>query len=114
MKRIVLLFVSNLIALGVAAYFVAGFKVNAGYEGFLIAAAIFTLINLVIKPILKLVLSPIIIITLGVGAILVNVVVLYLLDFLTDYINIIGIDSLIYATLIITGVNFLTSFLRKI
>lgn len=114
MKRIILLFVSNLIALAVAAYFVADFKVNAGYEGFLIAAAIFTLINLVIKPILKLVLSPVIIITLGVGAILVNVVVLYLLDFLTDYINIIGIDSLIYATLIITGVNFLTSFLRKI
>lgn len=114
MKRIVLLFVSNLIALGAAAYFAAGFEVSAGYVGFLIAAAIFTLINLIIKPILKLVLSPIIIITLGLGIVLVNAVTLYLLDFLTDYINIVGIDSLIYATLIITGVNFLTSFLRKI
>lgn len=113
MKRIILLFIPNLIALWATAYFVAGFKVIAGYEGFLIAAAIFTLINLIIKPILKFVLSPIIIITLGLGIVLVNAVTLYLLDFLTDYINIIGIDSLIYATLIITGVNFLTGILRK-
>lgn len=112
-SRLIFYFFSNALALLAAVYFVDGFKIESVYIDFLMAAAVFTLLNVFIKPIFKLIFGPIIIITLGLGIILVNAFILYLLDFFSDGVNIEGLTALFYATLIIGLVNIIINFFAK-
>jgi len=113
LKRIIILFISNLIALLAADYFVNGFEMIKNPEQIIAATAIFTALNIFIKPILKIILSPVIIITFGLGILLVNAVILQTLDFSSKGVMINGIESLFYATLIISGVNIIITILTK-
>ena len=112
-SRLIFLFSSNLIALGAAVYFVKGFEIAVNFKSFIMTAAIFTLISVFIRPILKAVLSPIIILTLGIGIIFVNALTLYLLDILSADITINGLLPLFYATLIISAINIVIHFSAK-
>lgn len=103
----------NVLALWLAAYFVKGFYLNTYWKNLLIAGLIFTALNLFLRPILKIILSPLIFITLGLGIIVVNAIVLYILDYLSSNITIAGLLPLFYATLIISLVNLFTHFLAK-
>ncbi|MDI6717940.1 MAG: phage holin family protein [Patescibacteria group bacterium] len=104
---------SNLISLIAAAYFIKGFEMAGNFQNYFVVALLFTAINILIKPVLKLILSPIIILTLGLGIIAVNAVVLYLLDFFSENVSISGILPLIYATIFISLVNFFIHFIGK-
>ncbi len=111
--RLIFSFFSNLIALGAAVYFIPSFSITPNLVNFLGVAGIFTLINIFIKPLLKLVMTPIIIITFGLGIIFVNMLTLYLLDFLSVNITIEGLQALLYSSLIIGLVNLLINFSAK-
>ena len=113
LTRGIVLFVSNTVALFVATYFVAGFSVSAGWESYVKVALILTIINIFIRPLLKAVLSPLIFITLGLGVILVNALILYGVDALSPDLTITGLYPLIYATLIISVVNAVISLISK-
>lgn len=106
-------FFSSIIALLAAIYFVEGFKISSDWINFSIVAGIFTLINIFVRPVLKLILSPVIILTFGLGIFLVNVLTLYLLDFFSVNITISGLNSILYATLIISLINILINFSAK-
>ena len=106
-------FFTNFIALLVATYFIKEFEVVPDLASFSLVAGVFTLINVFIRPILKLILSPVIILTFGLGIILVNALTLYLLDIVLTDITITGLTTLIYATLIISLINILISFSAK-
>ena len=112
-KRIIILFVSNLIALLAADYFIDGLEIIKNPEQIIAVTAIFTALNIFIKPILKIILSPIIIITLGLGILLVNAVILKTLDLLSNDVIINEIESLFYATLIISGVNIIIAVFNR-
>ncbi|HDH31495.1 MAG TPA: hypothetical protein ENH26_01830 [Candidatus Wolfebacteria bacterium] len=111
-KLIFFLF-SNLVALFVAAYFIDGFEISQGFISYITVAGILTLINIFARPFIKFVLTPIIILTLGFGIILVNALTLYILDFFSSEITIIGMVALIYATLIVSAVNIVINFSAK-
>lgn len=111
--RLIFSFFSGLLALWVATYFIKGFVVSGDLKNFLTVAAIFTLINLFIRPILKLVLTPVIFLTFGLGIIVVNALTLYILDYFSQSVNIDGVSPLIYATLIISVVNIILHFSAK-
>ena len=111
--KLLLSFISNGIALFVAYKLVPGFSIAINLSDFLYVTAVFTLINLVMRPILKLLLGPIIILTLGLGLILINMLTLYALGFLTAKVAIAGLLPLLYASLIIGVVNFTFHFLTK-
>ena len=111
--KIIVLFISNLAALAAITYFIEGFRITPNAFEFLTVTAIFTLINLFIRPIIKLIFSPIIIITLGLGIVLVNAATLYILDFFSGGVSIEGPISLFYASLAITVVHFLIHFITK-
>jgi len=113
LSRLIFSFFSNLIALLIAVYFVVGFKIGPDFFDFILAAGVFTAINIFIRPILKLVLGPVIILTLGLGIFLVNILTLYLLDVILVNINIVGLKPLVYATLIISLVNIIINFSAK-
>ncbi len=111
--KIIFLLLSNAVALYAAVYLVDGFEIAGGWIDFIVVAAIFTLISVFIKPIIKIVLSPLIIITLGLALIFVNAAMLYFLDFISDSVIINGLVPLLYATIVISVVHFVVGFLSK-
>lgn len=116
-SRIIIIFVINLIGLALAAYFVNGFSLSSDPVTYLKVAAIFTVLNLFIRPILKLLLSPLVLITFGLGILVVNALVLYLLYRVYPIgVSIdmsAGLYPLVYATLIISAVHFVIGFAVK-
>ncbi|MFH1346829.1 MAG: phage holin family protein [Spirochaetota bacterium] len=104
---------SNVVALLAATYFIEGFVIESGFNNLLLAAVVLTFINALIRPIIKLILTPIIFLTFGLGVIIVNTLMLYLLDKLLPSITITGILPLFYATLIISVVNLIVNFSAK-
>ena len=113
LSKILVAIVMNAVALFAAGYFVSGFAIQADLRTFVIMAAVLTLLNAVVKPILTLVLGPIIIITLGLGLVFVNMAVLFILDKLFQNLTIHTIPALLYASLIIGIVNFVFHLATK-
>ena len=104
---------SNVVALMAASHFIDNFVIEPGLNNLLLAAVILTFINALIKPIIKLIFTPIILLTFGLGVLIVNTLMLYLLDKLLPSITITGILPLFYATLIISAVNLVVNFIAK-
>jgi len=112
--RLFFLFFSNTVALFVAQYVVAGFSVALSFESYVRIVLLFSAIVFFLRPLIKLVLSPIIIITFGLGIIIVNAIVLYVLTLLTPDVFVTGLDALLYATVVIGIVNLVLHFAAKL
>lgn len=105
--------VSNVIAFLVAEYFLPNFHVAHDIKSLLIAASIYALLNIILRPILKLILTPVIILTLGFGIVIINAAMLFALTKLTSSLTIEEPLTLLYATLIIGAVNLIINFSAK-
>ena len=104
---------SNAIAILAAAYFIQGFLFTGDFVALLVAAAILTAINLVLRPILKLLLGPLIILTFGLFTIVINAATLYLLDILSDPLIIEGYIPLLFTTILFSVVNAIINISAK-
>ncbi|MEA3337172.1 MAG: phage holin family protein [Chloroflexota bacterium] len=78
MKRLFFRLAINAIALWVAAYLISGLSLEGGVARLLLAAAVFGLVNALIRPIVKLLTLPINFITLGLFTFVVNALMLML------------------------------------
>ncbi len=103
----------NVIGLITATYFVSGFFITTDIKNLLILAGMLTIANFLLKPVLKLIFSPFLILSLGLFSLVINAIILKLIDIWSASVNISGILALIYATLIITAVNLLLTFIAK-
>ena len=83
------------------------------FKEFAIIIAAFTVLNLVVRPILKLLLGPVIVLTLGLGLILVNAGILLLLDFFFDALTIQTTIVLLWAALALGLANIVFHFATK-
>lgn len=106
-SRFLTTFIANAIAFAAAAYFITNFTLNFELTSFLLLVLVFTLINLIIRPIVKFVLTPFIIVTLGLFNLVITGGFLYIIDIYSENINISTTTALIYGTLIVTLVNLL-------
>ncbi len=111
--RLILIVLGNAAALWLANKYVPGFVLHADIVQLLIIAVVLALLNAVLKPIFAVILSPIIIITLGLGVIIVNTIILYLLPIVANNIDILrgsimiqSITALELTTLIVSAINF--------
>ena len=104
---------SNALAILAAAYFVMGFVFKGNLSELLILAAVLTLINTFLRPILKLFLGPFIVLTFGLFTLVINTGILYFLDIYSPNLTIQGIQPLFLSTVIIAAVNFLVGFGAK-
>lgn len=111
--KAVFVIAGNAFALWLAERYVPGFALNATLLQLATIALILALLNFILKPILTLILGPLIVLTLGLGVIIVNAIIIWLLpiladhlDFLRGSINIQTIPALLFATLIVSAVNF--------
>lgn len=112
--RLVIIVGGNALALWLAYMYVPGFVLNGGAITLVLIAIVLALLNFLLKPILTLVLGPIIILTLGLGVLVVNAVILYLLPIVADHIDFLhgsiiiqNIPALFFATLIVSVINFI-------
>lgn len=113
LAKIAFVIAGNGLALWLADKYVPGFVLNANWYQLALIAFILALLNFFLKPVLTLILGPIIVLTLGLGVIIVNAIIIYLLpiladrlDFLHGSISIETIPALLFATLIVSAVNF--------
>ncbi len=114
LAKIVVAVLGNLAGLLLAARFVSGFALAGTWLNILLLAVALTLLNALLRPILRLLLGPLIILTLGLGSILVNIAVLALLAFLAPTLIIQGVAPLVGGTLILAAANFLIHLLTGI
>lgn len=103
--KIVVAFLINGAALWLAAIYIRDFRLDTDPPVLASAALALTVLNLFLRPILKLVLSPIIFITLGLGLLLVNGLILAILDKLSSHLTIETFGALFYGTLILSVAN---------
>jgi putative membrane protein len=70
----------NVVALFVAAWLLSGIDYGDQWWTLLIAGIVFTLVNMVVKPILTILSIPFIVVTLGLFYFLINILMLYITD----------------------------------
>jgi putative membrane protein len=113
MVRFILRILGNSIALYAATWLVPGFVFSGGIREYLYAGVGLGLMNVILKPIIKFFTFPFIILTLGLFTIVINALILWLVDYIFDFIEIGDIVNLIWATIVISIVNMTISALTK-
>jgi putative membrane protein len=78
MQRLILRWAINAIALWIAITFVPGITGNKEWWAILGLALIFGLVNALLRPLLKLLTCPLLILTLGLGTLLINTLLFWL------------------------------------
>ena len=81
-KALIVRWACNAAALYVATWVLDGVHYGNDWWSLLIAAAVFTIVNLIVKPILSILSIPFIVVTLGFAYFLINVLMLYLTDWI--------------------------------
>lgn len=107
--RPIAMILANMVALAAAAHFIAGFTIQGTLADLAILSAILTGLNLVVKPLLKLIFGPLIFLTLGLGVIAINAVILYLLDILSENLTIETVLALLLGTVLVGIINAFAS-----
>ncbi len=113
MVSFVLRILGNSVALYAASYFVVGFGFSGGIKEYAMAGVVLGLLNMTVKPILKTISLPVIILTLGLFTIVISALLLWLVDYIFDFILIADIPALIWATIVIWVVNLIVSAITK-
>jgi putative membrane protein len=109
MSKLLVRWVGNVVALFVAAWILSGISYGDQWWTLFIAAAVFTLINAWVKPVLTVLSIPFIVVTLGLFYFLINVFMLYLTDWLVPDFEIRTFWWGVLGAIIVSIVNWLMS-----
>ena len=104
---------SNVVALFVAAWIVPGVDYGDDFWVLLAAGLVFALVNLVIRPIVILFTLPAVILTLSLALVLINVLMLYLTDWIVPSFETGSFWSTLGAAIIVSLVNVILSAVLK-
>jgi putative membrane protein len=96
---------ANAISLGVTAWILNGVTVHGSAGTLIFAAAVFGILNTILKPILKLITLPFAVITLGLAWFFVSMLMLWLTDLIVGKFEIDGFWNYVWATIIVWAVN---------
>jgi len=105
--RFIILIFSNIVAIMASSYFIKDFIFKGDFMDLVVTAAIFTIINLIFRPVLKLLFGPVIILTMGLFIIIINALTIYILDIVSAQITIQGYLPLLVATIIFGVINII-------
>ncbi|MDP3697902.1 MAG: phage holin family protein [Candidatus Taylorbacteria bacterium] len=113
MVGFILRILGNSVALYAASWVVAGFEFSGGLKEYAMAGVMLGLLNMLVKPVLKLISMPVIILTLGLFTLVINALLLWLVDYIFDFMAISDIYALLWATIVVGLVNMIISGLTK-
>lgn len=105
---------TNAAALYIANILISEVSFSLEIKQFALIVGVLTLINILVRPIIKLVLTPVIILTLGLGIILVNATTLYILDFILPTVTIEGFVALLLTAAILSAISLIINLSAKI
>jgi putative membrane protein len=88
MRNLLLRWIINAVALGVAATLVAGIHVDGGWQVLAVMALVIGLVNALIRPLVTILTCPLIILTLGLFTLVINAGMLLLASWLAGLMNI--------------------------
>ena len=106
--------IGNSVALYLAYLFVPGFVVSGGIKEYLMAGILLGLLNMIVRPVLKVISLPIIILTLGIFILILDALMLWIVDYIFDFITIQNLWALAWATLLVGVVNWFIHKTTKI
>lgn len=104
--RIIIRILINAAALWVAAQLLGDITLSDDWVQVLIVAAVFGLVNALIRPVVKLLTFPLTILTLGLFTLVVNAAMLQLTDWLTEGLDVVGFWTSILGGIIISIVSW--------
>jgi putative membrane protein len=104
--RLLVRFASNAVALYVAAVVVSGVTYGDAGWTLVLAAVVFTLVNMWVRPVVRLLSLPFIILTLGLFLLVVNVLMLYVTDWIVGPFEIRSFGAGLLAAIIVSVVNW--------
>jgi len=107
LRWLVVSWVANAVVLAVAAWILSGVTFHGSFGALVLAAAVFGVLNTILKPILKLITLPIAIITLGIAWFFVSLAMLWLTTLIVGKFDIDGFWNYVWATIIIWLANIL-------
>ncbi|MDB5239838.1 MAG: hypothetical protein JWP57_463 [Spirosoma sp.] len=95
------------VAVYVASLFIPGISVSGGATTYLIVAIVLGLLNAFIKPILTVLTIPITVITLGLFLLVINVLMVYLTDYLVPHFHVNGFIAALLFSFVVSIVTAL-------
>jgi len=104
--RLLVRFACNAVALYVAAALLDGVTYGDAGWTLVVAAVVFTLVNMWLRPVVRLLSLPFIILTLGLFLLVVNVLMLYVTDWIVGPFEIHSFGAGLLAAIIVSVVNW--------
>jgi len=98
---------ANAVVLGIAAAILSGVTFHGSFGALVLAAAVFGVLNTILKPILKLVTFPLAILTLGVAWFFVSLMMIWLTTLIVGKFDIDGFWNYVWATIIVWLANII-------
>ena len=105
--KLIILVVSNALALYVASKLIPGFQISTDYVGFLKIGAVLGIINTLVRPLVKLLSFPLILLTFGLFSFVINILLLYYTSSLFSFFTINSLLAGVLGLIIISIVNSL-------
>jgi putative membrane protein len=105
LRRFILTWFFNIVALWVAAKLIDGIGYSGNEWVLVLAALVFSLVNIFVKPLVILFTLPLVILTLGLAIFFINLFMLYLTSWLVDDFKVESFGAAILATILVWVVN---------
>ena len=93
---------------------IENFAFTGGYLNYLAAGLLLAVLNFILKPILKTITGPLILLTLGLFIIVINAFLLWLTDYIFDFMAFETMTSLFLTTILIGFINLVLGITHKI
>lgn len=110
MRKLILAVLINALALWIAHEYVPGFDVQGGIKVYAVAGLVLGLLNIVVKPILKVVAFPLMLVSLGLFAIVINGLLLWVMTGIVPSVVIDGLMPLVWGTGIVSIGNIILNW----
>jgi putative membrane protein len=97
----------NIVALYAAEKLVDGIEFTGDFGILILTALVFALVNMLLKPVVKLLAIPVILVTLGIALFFINILMLYITDWIVPGFKITHFGAAVWGTIVIWGVNWI-------
>ncbi len=113
LPRLIFAWLSNVVALFVAAWIVSPIDYGDDFWVLFIAALVFTIVNVFVRPLVILFALPAVILTLGLALILINTLMLYLTDWIVPSFETGSFWATLGGAVIVSIVNLILNLVLK-
>jgi putative membrane protein len=105
-RRLAYMWLFNVVALYAASRLIDGIGYSDDFGTLVLTGLVFAAVNLFLKPAAKLLAFPLIVVTLGIALFFVNILMLYITDWVVPGFSIADFWAAVWATIVIWAVNW--------